>query len=363
MATIANINGTNITRLRILQMGTNTSRCMLSQAPIEDAQLNGYMCGVENLMISTDIPIFKSGTLVFVVFPLDEIEEDDRLFDPYEGGSKYKCIVGPVYSFLDFLQQIETFCKRYNADNTTVGLCHVDSQLATQKHLGIRGTHAFWSSHILLFPNEIGRIFEDIEGGEDTYHTYLNRGILAKTSILHIPPIQPIDLRWSTDLDAYLYLDDPWLLGQSAVVSMKCKLDMFENRFGLVVDAVLPLAFEMFCLNSNKHERNKGSNKFSFLTLDFPEGNLSHRTIMNHTISDDIEISQRLRTGLFKIVTESVNSISKKLLPGTIQDQRFELLLVRKVSKADGTVQLVEEPVEFSSGDFWSMDIVFTKQV
>ena len=168
---------------------------------------------------------------------------------------------------------------------------------------------------------------------------------------------------WYVDPAAEMYFNNAWDLGPSATVSMKCKLDMFENRVGLSVDAVLPLPFEMFCMNSNSQDNNKGANRHAFLTLDFPEGNLTHKTIASSVLSDNLEISQKLRTGIFRIVGDSRNSVAKKLLPGQLQDQRYEIFLIRKRSQPDGTVKLVEEPLEFTTGDYWSMDVVFSKQI
>ena len=99
------------------------------------------------------------------------------------------------------------------------------------------------------------------------------------------------------------------------------------------------------------------------MTLDFPEEVLTTKTFVNIVLSDDIEITQKLRTGIFQIVGDSRNSVAKKLMVGTLQDQRYELLLIKKIPQADGTVKLVDSPVEFSEGDFWSMDVVFTKQI
>lgn len=138
---------------------------------------------------------------------------------------------------------------------------------------------------------------------------------------------------------------------------------MFENRAGLEVEAVLPLPFELFVLNSNSTDFNKGANRHSFLTLDFPEEVLTTKTFVNVVLSDDMEITQKLRTGIFQIVGDSRNSVAKKLMVGTLQDQRYELLLIKKIPQADGTVKLVDSPVEFTEGDFWSMDVVFTKQI
>ena len=76
-----------------------------------------------------------------------------------------------------------------------------------------------------------------------------------------------------------MFLEDPWEYGSTAVVTMKCKLDIFENRVGFIVDAVLPLPFELFSINSNATDTKKGASKYGFLTLDFPEGKLTHKTI------------------------------------------------------------------------------------
>jgi hypothetical protein len=171
------------------------------------------------------------------------------------------------------------------------------------------------------------------------------------------------DVEWLVNPEDYLYYDQPWNLGQSAVVTMRCKLDMFENRSGLSVDAVLPLPFELLCLNSNRTDTNKAKIKHGFLKLDFPEGTLKHRTLVRGIISDNMEIEQKLRTGVFKIVGDARNSVGKKLMSGQLQDHRYELMLIKKEPQADGTVILKQEPINFDTGDYWSMDVVFTKQV
>ena len=141
-------------------------------------------------------------------------------------------------------------------------------------------------------------------------------------------------------------------------------MDIFENRVGLIVDAVLPIPLQMFCVNANKNEHRKGASKYAFLTLDFPEGRLTHKTLITGSrISDDMEISQPLRTGVFRILGDSHNSLAKKLIPGQLQDHRYELMLIRKESNADGSVTLKEERLVFGLGDYWKMDVVFTKQV
>ena len=371
MGTIANINGANITRLRVLQMGSNNMSCVLANALIEDGDTNKYVCSVENLVVSTDIPIFEAGTTVFIIYEVDpdDIVQGAALDDFGTLQSYYKCVVGPVYSFLDFVSQIQKFCDQYNvhtAIGDTSGTLGVDSQLASKKKLGILGDNDFWKQHILYFPNDMGRIFEGLNGGEDIYHLYLQ-----STASVQVPR-QKDDLwevvngikRWKNDPENYLYFDNAWDLGASATLSLKPKLDIFENRVGLIVDAVLPIPLQLFCVNANSTDNRKSFSKYAFLTLDFPEGRLSHKTIISGSIvSDEMEISQPLRTGIFRILGDSRNSVAKKLVPGQLQDHRYELLLIRKVSNADGTVALREEPLIFGIGDYWSMSVVFAKQV
>ena len=67
MTTLANINGANITRLRFQQMHTNVCKCVLMQPPVDDATTQQYIACVENLVVSTDIPIFPKDTVVFRV--------------------------------------------------------------------------------------------------------------------------------------------------------------------------------------------------------------------------------------------------------------------------------------------------------
>ena len=375
MGTIANINGANVTRLRVLQMGSNNTSCVLSNALIEDGDTNKYVCSVENLVVSTDIPIFEKGTTVFIIY---EVHNEDQLggnlnFDDLEElPSFYKCVVGPVYSFLDFVSQIQKFCDRYNrfssaAVDETAGIIGVDSQLASKKQFGLHGDRDFWKKHVIYFPNEMGRIFDGLNGDEGFYHMYLQSAgsaILANLPKNDLWELHNGTIRWKEDPADYLYLEEDWNLGASVTLSVKCKMDIFEKRVGLIVDAVLPIPLQMFCVNANKGENRKAASKYAFLTLDFPEGRLTHKTIITGSrISDDMEISQPLRTGVFRILGDSRNSVAKKLIPGQLQDHRYELLLIRKETNSDGSVTLKEEKLMFGIGDYWKMDVVFTKQV
>ena len=377
MTTLANINGANITRLSFQQMHSNACQCVLMQPPVDDSETNRYITTVENLVVSTDIPIFKKGTEVFtimeVTFPDDEKSPSDNPWERFDGydndedlSANRKCVVGPVYSFSDFVHQVQEFCTRYNRDITLTGnrgRIYVDARLAARKQFGLQGNLQFWSRHILDFTNEFGRLFDNMLGEENYYHQYLHNNTYG-----HAKGPLHNDQIWLQDVTEYMFLDEDgeatmWDFGSYATLAMPCKLDMFENRVGLQVDSVLPLPFEMFCVNANKQDRNKGKSRYAFLTLDFPEGALSHITRFGSFTSDEIDISQQVRTGLFQLMPDANNSVSKKLLAGTLQTQRYELMLVRKVANKDGTVTLKTEPVEFTNGDFWSMDVIFTKQV
>ncbi|MAD43387.1 MAG: hypothetical protein CMH98_00140 [Oceanospirillaceae bacterium] len=347
-------------------MASNQSSCVLSQAPIADNEVGKYIVSVENLVVNTDIPIFTKNTLAFVVLATAAdlpVNLQDNV-DVEGVNSAYKCYVGPVYSFLDFIHQVAAFCTKYNQNPLTTGTIGVDAQLASKKHFGLRGNRDFWREHVLYFPNQIGRIFDGLLGGEGFYHNYLHfPGAVPEKDSLWEEGLLLNDIEWSVNPIDYLYYNQNWDLGDSAVVTMRCKLDMFENRSGLTVDAVLPLPFELLCVNSNRTDNNKAKIKHGFLTLDFPEGDLKHRTLVRGVISDEIEIDQKLRTGVFQIVGDARNSVGKKLMSGQLQDHRYELLLVKKEPQADGTVILKQEPIKFGLGDYWSMDVVFTKQV
>jgi len=377
MGTIANINGANVTRLRVLQMGSNNTSCVLQTALIADGDTNKYVCSVENLVLSTDIPIFPRGTTVFIIcFVEPEVNLPFSIqfeeVHPENKNSHYKCVVGPVYSFLDFVSQIQVFCDRYNKhtiNNDSQGTITVDATLASKKQFGIRGNQAFWGHHVLYFPNEIGRLFDvaptSLHGFENTYHMYLQDDFDDDDKNLW-EINQYGTIVWRVDPRDYMYFDQipGWDLGINATVSISLKMDIFENRVGLVVDATLPIPLQMFCINANKRDHNKGSSKYAFLTLDFPEGKLTHKSfIKNSQVSDDFEMSQPLRTGLFRLISNSNNSVAKKMIPGQLQDHRYELLLIRKTTNSDGSVTIKEEPLVLSQADYWSMDIVFTKEV
>ena len=372
MTTHANINGANITRLRFQQMHTNICQCVLMQPPVEDAESSRYIAAVENLIVSTDIPIFKKDTVAFTV--VNVLEADGTTYDvdddfkmPEEHNRV--CRIGPVYSFSDFIHQVQAFCERYNRDTALVnrGRINVDAQLATRKIFGLQGDNQFWGQHLLMFSKEVGRCFEGLIGEDGAQHNYLfyNNGDANRQKVQLIGA----DNLWEQDADDYMYTTSQgallnWGFGDFVTRAMPCKLDMFENRVGLQIDSVLPLPLELFVMNSNEQERNKGATRYNFITLDFPEGSLQHTTRLGGaSISDDIDIKQQVRTGLFQLVPNSHNSVAKKLMVGSLQSQRYELMLIRKIPQADGSVKLVPEPVDFTNGDFWSMDVVFTKQI
>ena len=362
MTTVANVNGANVTRLHVQQMASNICSCVLSQPPIPDNEVGKYIVSVENLVVNTDIPIFPKDTNAFSVIPTAydlPLGEGDFL----DTDAGYTCVVGPVYSFLDFIHQVASFCEKYNQNPNTNGRIGVDAQLASKKHFGLRGNRDFWKEHILYFPDEMGRIFDDLLGGEGLYHNYLHwdGAQTEKESLLQEGVFY--ETEWRISPQDYLYYNHNWGLGDSAVVTMRCKLDIFENRTALVVDAVLPIPFELHCINNNKQDNSKGKSRHGFLTLDFPEAPLKHRTLVRGIMSDDLEIEQVLRTGVFNIVGDARNSVGKKLMSGQLQDHRYELMLIKKEPQADGTVMLKQEPVKFGMGDYWSMDVVFTKQV
>ena len=79
MTTHANINGANITRLRFQQMHTNTCHCVLMQPPVADSESQRYIAAVENLIVSSDIPIFKKNTTAFTV--VDATRDDEKTED------------------------------------------------------------------------------------------------------------------------------------------------------------------------------------------------------------------------------------------------------------------------------------------
>jgi len=371
MGTIANINGANITRLMVLQMGSNNTSCVLSNALIPDGDTNKYVCSVENLVVSTDIPIFQKGTTVFVIYAIGADDDDGEELEEFENiQSYYKCVVGPVYSFLDFVSQIQHFCNRYNthtAIDDTSGNIGVDAQLASKKQFGLSCDHDFWNQHVIFFPNEMGRIFDGLNGGEGFYHMYLPKNTVdlnANYDLVEEGIYAGDGIQWRVDPTDFMYFIDPWDFGARVTISVKCKMDIFENRVGLIVDAVLPIPLQLFCVKANKQDTRKSISKYAFLTLDFPEGRLTHKTIITGArISDEMEISQPLRTGVFRILGDSRNSVAKQLIPGQLQDHRYEILLIRKVTNADGTVALKEERLVFGNGDYWKMDIVFAKQV
>ena len=343
-----------------------------------DSESSKYIASVEKLIVSTDIPIFKKGTVAFTIvnvlnedagYVTNDVGDDFEM--PEENLAHRQCTVGPVYSFTDFIHQVESWCLTYNR-LVANEIVHVDAQLASRKIFGLQGNRDFWALNIIMFSNDIGRVFEGLIGEDGLLHNYLfydnedaNR---TKQPLIGSYGVGQNNL-WLEDADEYMYVTSmgalqDWNFGTHTTLAMPCKLDMFENRVGLQIDAVLPLPFEVFVINSNSKERNKGATQYNFMTLDFPEGALKqHTRLGGNSISDNIDIQQQVRTGLFQLVPNSHNSVAKKLMAGSLQSQRYELLLLRKVPQQDGTVKIVPEPVEFTNGDFWSMDVVFTKQI
>ena len=144
-ATIANIRGSSIKRLIIEQSGSNLAEATLTQPLIEDAATEAYDVQIEDFSIRSDVPILKSDTTVFSIYARGDLDETTPL-EPVA-----RCIVGPVYNWMDLCSQISKFLTIFGATEQfpVVFSVGIDSRFMMQKKLSFRGDLLFWQSYYI----------------------------------------------------------------------------------------------------------------------------------------------------------------------------------------------------------------------
>jgi hypothetical protein len=369
-SSIANINGTNITRLHVTQLGSNQTQCVLETALISDSDTSRYCVSLERLYLHTDIPIFPGNTKVFEIIVQGPAKQNGQIIDnPLDHAV---CIVGPVYNFLDFCQQVQVFFDRYNSIEPLARI-YVSGQMASKKLFAIRANEAFWTNRFIKFENTFGRLWETF-GTEGCYHTRVaGRGFADDCDVIVMGDIaagQDPELVYYEDtnvLPAFV-VNPTWALtyGTEFVsITLRNRSDFFENRIAIRIDSVIPVPFETFAVGTSVTDTTaRGSKRHSFVQVDFPQETISHvMTTHVNRVSDTFEIKQDLQSGAFELVSNAMNTLGKTMIPGQLQNHRYEIFLVRKTIGADRKVTFTQEALDFESGDFFMLSLLFTKQV
>ena len=294
---IANINGANLKRLHIEQFGSNYAQCVLVQPLIPDAESAQYTVTIEDLYMSSDIPIFPRDTKVFTIIrTVQEVEdefgnvivagtaENDIITDLEAIQPHRVCTVGPVYNYLDFAHQVQQFFDSFNAiehatyPNVT---CNLDGSVVPQKVLSFKATRAFWLERFFLIEDVFGEIFE-VFGDVGYYHTYLRHNLATNARLTDsFLQIELGNITYTEDVQV-----DDIVAGTSFAVPCESRMDLFENRARIRIDSVLPLPHEVFCVAS-KHGTAKVSNRYTFMEFDFPKETLFTKLrIDNGSVSD-----------------------------------------------------------------------------
>ena len=345
---VANIHGSNITRLTVEQFGSNESTCVLTEELLTDS--NKWDVTVESLFISSDVPIFPAGTKVFDIISTLNKVGGNAVVSPDGTEIVESCIIGPVYNWADFAFQISQFFRESGVDTI-----HLDGSMITKKNLSFKGTAAFWDDQILLFTDTFARIFE-----LGTFPVIWARMTAGGDIVSSNTP----DVEMLATANTYTAVVTYDFQGnQSLTVKSVGRMDAFENRHRIRIDSVLPLPHEMFCVGS-KYGNTETSNRYSFMEFDFPKETVFTKlNIENSVISDNKTISQILHTGAFRLVKPSPHSGLKKMLIGQTQDQRYEIFIVRKYIMADGSVKYTPEKWPMSDGDFFRLVLLFSQEV
>ena len=360
-ASVSNYNGTNVTRLHVSQIGANETTCTLAQPLIDDAETAKYTVSLERLYLNAHIPIFPANTTVFEIV---EQLANTNVGDPVdESDGHMKCIIGPVYNFLDFCQQIQVFCDRYNAIEANNRIS-VNGYMASKKVFALNGNEAFWTECFLRFPDNFGRMWE-VKGTEGSYNERASAaGFADQTPVIHTQGGQVV-------YNALLINNSPAVAWGNVyptpnlTISFKNRSDFFENRVGIRIDSVIPVPFETFAVGTSEVDNTaRGVKRHSFFEVDFPQEKIEH-TLTTHTdhISDTFQIKQDLQSGIFELVANASNTLSKTMIPGQLQTHRFEILVVKKEINAQREIVFKAEPLAFEKGDFYMLSVLFTKQI
>lgn len=341
-ATIANINGANVKRLTIEQFGSNLGHTVLTRPLLSETAK--FDVQIEDFFVSSDIPIYPADTHVFTIVETTLAHAGDAWADQ----NQHDCVVGPVYNWLDFAYQIQEFLDSV-ADQ--VGEVSLEGSLIPQKNLSFKANAEFWGDKIIYFSDQFAEIFENSV-------VFLRQAADGSIVTANTVP-KVLMIAANGTFTATVDLD---YIGGDICSESKSRMDLFENRHRLRIDSVLPLPHELFCVG-RLNESAKVSHRYTFMEFDFPKETLYTKVhIQNAKISDNQDLSQILRTGIFRLIKPSLHSGLKKMLPGQSQDHRYELFLIRKVIK-DGIVELREEKWPMSGGDFFRLVLLFTQEV
>ena len=342
---IANINGAQLKRLSIEQFGSNLASAVLTQAMLPGTAKYGVT--IEDFYISSDIPIFPANTKVFDILSTTGKNGGDGILVNPNVETLSSCVIGPVYNFLDFAYQIQDYLETTRA----LGNLNLEGSFIPQKNLSFVADETFWNNKIIYMTDEFAEIFEHrIIWARRRLHADPNLNSNTKDAEGH-----PHDIL--QDPTHYSDLVELGFAGTPLGIFSSSRMDLFENRHRIKIDSVLPLPHELFAVGS------KVENRYTFMEFDFPKETLFSRIgIENSRISDNVQLSQILRTGIFRLLKPSLHSGQKKMITGQSQDQRYEIFIIRKKIQ-NGVVKLVEEKFPMSGGDYFRLVLLFTREV
>ena len=347
--TIANVYGSNLARLAVEQFGNSRAAGILTSPLLSDAAK--YIVQMESLFISSDVPIFPIQTEVF------------QIWDTTTHGLHKRIFVGPVYNWLDFAFQIQQQLRQVEYPEDTV--VELDGSQLSQKTLSFKGNQRFWHEYMIQFQPPFDKIFQKPEvwmriqgaAGAQVIITSITSGLQMLDGAL-----------WNDAVaaEAFVPADDGPLDAPDNryTLATKSRMDLFDNRHQIRIDSVLPLPHEIFCVGQKNDQTAKVSNRYTFFEFDFPrEVMTTTLTVDGSVVSDNKKITQELHTGIMRLVKPSPHSGLKRMLAGQSQNHRYEIFIIRKRFKPDGSVELKEERWPMSSGDFFRLVILFTQEV
>ena len=363
-ATIANIRGSSIKRLIIEQSGSNLAEATLTQPLIEDAATEAYDVQIEDFSIRSDVPILKSDTTVFSIYARGDLDETTPLIPVA------RCIVGPVYNWMDLCSQISKFLTIFGATEQfpVVFSVGIDSRFMMQKKLSFRGDLLFWQSYFIQMTPLFAEIFDikKQEGdlGQKVYLIYQTSnaqgadvpGALFKNNPLYdFPPDPPYVFALPKTI-AFPPGDT------AATVRINSRMELFENRHRIRIDCVLPLPHELFGIGE-KNQTTKVSNRYTFMEFDWPQDSMSCQTKTQGTrFTNQFSVKQDVNSGNMHIIKPGLHSGLKKMIVGQSQAHRYKLFIVRKVVNEDGSISQKEEPWPMSDGDWFRLSLLFVKE-
>ena len=362
MSAISNINGTNVSRLNVVQLGSGATSCVLQFPLVKDSDSKEYTVSLEKFELSTDIPILPKNTHVFTLYDteLNNLDENDNL----NNLDYIQCSIGPVYSFIDFCQQIQEW------STTNMAGINISAIHASQKKFALHASEMVWRTQFMVFSDEVGKIL-DIPGGPGYYHYYLRRHDAFEGGS---PDLLKLDnngnIVFNQDSVEVMYHDETdqfeeeYGARDTLVRVLPMRLGQFDTRSAIRIDSVLPLPKETFSVSSSATDYKEASMRYNFVEMEFPREKVSHKThTVNNRISDVYRLVQELQSGCIRI-KDNHNSMGKVLLAGQLQDHRYELFLVRRsYDTQQRKIVFKEEPLELSSGDYFRLSLVFAKQI